>query len=82
MSARGLLTPASPRSATAWKSRCIRLRDLPNVIDIRDIGLMGAIELANRPDALGARAYEVMVEAFNSGLYFRTSGDVLALSRR
>ena len=66
--------------AKVWEDGLHSLRDLRNVIDIRNLGLMGAIELDSRPDAPGARAYEAMVEAFNTGLYFRTSTDVIALS--
>ena len=66
--------------ADVWTDALHSLRDLPHVIDIRNIGLMGAIELASRPGEPGARAYEAMVEAFNNGLYFRTATDVIALS--
>ncbi len=74
-----LLTRASTL-ADVWADALHSLRDLPHVIDIRNIGLMGAIELASRPDAPGSRGYQAMVEAFNQGLYFRTSADVIALS--
>jgi beta-alanine--pyruvate transaminase len=50
------------------------------VIDIRNCGLMGAVELAPRNGAVGARGYDVLVDCFNSGLYLRTSGDSLAMS--
>lgn len=75
----GLLTRVGS-IADAWADGLHSLRDLPNVIDIRNIGLMGAVELASRPGAPGARAYEAMVEAFNTGLYFRTAADVIAVS--
>lgn len=75
----GLLTRVGSL-ADIWENALHSLRDLPNVIDIRNIGLMGAVELASRPNAPGARAYEAMVEAFNTGLYFRTAGDVITLS--
>ncbi|MEO0424809.1 MAG: aspartate aminotransferase family protein [Pseudomonadota bacterium] len=38
--------------------------DLENVIDVRNIGLMGAIELAPRPGAPGARGLEVHKRCF------------------
>lgn len=66
--------------ADAWADALHSLRDLPNVIDIRNIGLMGAVELAGRPGAPGARGYEALVSAFDNGLYFRTAADVIALS--
>ena len=66
--------------ADTWADALHSLRDLPHVIDIRNIGLMGAIELASRPDGPGARGYDAMVDAFDSGLYLRNSADVLAMS--
>jgi beta-alanine--pyruvate transaminase len=56
------------------------LRDAPHVTDIRNLGLMGAIDLRPRPDAPGARAYAAMVEALRQGLLIRITGDTLALS--
>jgi beta-alanine--pyruvate transaminase len=53
---------------------------MPHVIDIRNIGLIGAIELAPREGKPGARAYDAMVDAFQSGLLIRTTGDIIALS--
>jgi beta-alanine--pyruvate transaminase len=57
-----------------------QLKGLPNVIDIRNVGLMGAVELSPRKDAVGARGYDVMVDCFNRGLYLRMSGDSFAMS--
>ena len=56
------------------------LKDEPNVIDIRNIGLMGTIELSPRPGQPGARGYDVMVEGFDRGAMLRVSGDSIALS--
>ena len=56
------------------------LRDAPNVIDIRNFGLMGAIELAPRPGAPGARGMEAHVKCFEQGLMIRHSMDTLAFS--
>ena len=56
------------------------LRAMPNVIDIRTIGIMAGIELSPRPQAAGARAYDVMVDCFNSGLVLRITGDTIAFS--
>jgi beta-alanine--pyruvate transaminase len=75
----GLLTRGATL-ADYWQDAMHALRALPNVIDIRTIGLVAGIELAPRPEAAGARAYEVMVDCFNRGLVLRVSGDALALS--
>jgi beta-alanine--pyruvate transaminase len=75
----GLLTRGA-KFADYWRDGLHALKGLPNIIDIRNVGLMGAVELAPRKDAPGVRGYEVMVDCFNRGLYFRTSGDAFALS--
>lgn len=66
--------------AGLWEDHLHALRGKPNVIDIRNIGLMGAIELVPRPDAPGARGYEVLVKALKAGLLVRATGDIIALS--
>ena len=43
-----------------WEDAIHALKGLPNVIDIRNYGLIGAIELSSRPGAVGARAYEAV----------------------
>jgi beta-alanine--pyruvate transaminase len=42
--------------------------------------LVGAIDLASRPGAVGARAYEAMDRGFDEGLMMRVTGDTIALS--
>src|SRR5215210_5888420 len=64
-----------------WADAIMSLKGLPNVVDIRTLGLVGAIDLASKPDAVGARAYEAMERAFHDiGLMFRIAGDTIALS--
>jgi beta-alanine--pyruvate transaminase len=64
-----------------WEDAIHALRDLPNVIDIRNYGLIGAIELAPRAGSPGARAYEVFTRCFHDeSLLIRVTGDVIALS--
>jgi len=75
----GLLTRASELSKK-WEDAVHSLRGLPNVIDIRNIGLVAGIELQSRPGAPGARAYEAFTKAFQQGILIRISGDVIAMS--
>ena len=75
----GLLTRAA-QLAPQWEEAVHSLRGSPHVIDIRNLGLLAGIELAPRPDAPGARAYEVFVKAFEKGILVRLSADVIALS--
>jgi beta-alanine--pyruvate transaminase len=56
------------------------LRGLPHVIDVRNFGLIGAVELEPRAGAPGARAYEVFVKCFERGVMVRQTGDVIAMS--
>ena len=51
-----------------------------HVIDVRNLGLMGAVELEARKDGVGKRAYEVFLKAFESGVLVRWTGDTLAFS--
>jgi beta-alanine--pyruvate transaminase len=66
--------------APYWEDAVHGLKGLPHVIDIRNLGMVAAIELAPRPDAPGARATEVFHRAFDEGLLIRVTGDVIALS--
>jgi beta-alanine--pyruvate transaminase len=66
--------------ASIWEAALHGLSDAPHVIDIRNLGLMGAIEFAPRPGAPGARGFEAMLAAFEAGLTVRSAGDFLALS--
>jgi len=64
-----------------WEDAIHSLKGLPNVIDIRNFGLIGAIELSSRPNAVGARAFDVFNKCFHEkDLLIRTTGDVIALS--
>jgi beta-alanine--pyruvate transaminase len=66
--------------AAYWQEAVHALKGLPHVIDLRNIGLVGAIEFEPIPDAPGRRAYSIFVEAFNRGLLVRATGDIIALS--
>jgi beta-alanine--pyruvate transaminase len=64
-----------------WADAIFTLKGAPNVIDIRTLGLVAAIELASKPGAVGARAYEAMERGFHEfGLMMRIAGDTIALS--
>ena len=58
-----------------------KLRGLPHVKDIRNLGLICGIELESRPGKPTARAYEVFIKCFwQKNILVRTTGDILALS--
>jgi beta-alanine--pyruvate transaminase len=56
------------------------LKGLPHVIDLRNLGLIGAVELESIQGKPGARAFDVFVRAFEKGILIRTTGDIIALS--
>ncbi|MCF6780460.1 aspartate aminotransferase family protein [Stutzerimonas stutzeri] len=63
-----------------WQDALFSLQDLPNVTDIRSVGLVGGIQFATHADGVGKRAYEVFRQCFEDGLLARASGDTIALS--
>ncbi|TCU30604.1 aminotransferase class III [Rhizobium azibense] len=75
----GLFSRASDLAKT-WEDALHSLNGIPNVIDIRNLGLVGAIELSARDGAPGARAYDVFTNCFHKGLLIRVTGDIIALS--
>ena len=56
------------------------LRGLPNVIDIRTMGLVAGIELSPRAGKPSDRAMRVFHRCFDTGVLIRTTGDIIALS--
>jgi beta-alanine--pyruvate transaminase len=75
----GLLTRAA-ELASYWQDAIHALKGLPHVIDIRNFGLVGAIELESRADGPGKRAYAAFVAAYEKGLLTRMAGDVLVFA--
>lgn len=75
----GLLTRAA-ELAPYWEDRVHALKGLPHVIDIRNIGLIGAVEFEPLPGAPAKRAFDRFVKAFENGILVRQTGDVIALS--
>ncbi len=66
--------------APYWEDALHSLKDARHVIDIRNLGLIGGIELAPRPGAPTARALEVFRACFDAGVLVRVTGDIIALS--
>ncbi|MDE2502202.1 MAG: aspartate aminotransferase family protein [Burkholderiales bacterium] len=56
------------------------LRGEPNVIDVRNLGLVGAVELAPVPGGPPQRAWRAFLDCWDNGLLVRTTGDIIALS--
>jgi beta-alanine--pyruvate transaminase len=75
----GLLTRAgemAPYFAQALHS----LREEPHVIDVRNIGLVGGIELQPLAGQPTKRAFDVFLDCYDKGVMIRTTGDIIAMS--
>ena len=66
--------------AEYWQATMQSLRSVSCVIDIRSIGLVAGIELDPIVGSPGKRAYQALVDCFESDLLIRTTGDIIALS--
>lgn len=75
----GLLTRGA-ELASYWEDALHSLKDVRNVIDIRNIGLIGAIELQPIAGSPTKRAFSAFLKAFEMGILIRTTGDIIALS--
>jgi beta-alanine--pyruvate transaminase len=75
----GLLTRAAELEKT-WADAIHSLKGLPHVIDLRNMGLIGAIELEPIEGQPTKRAFDAFLQAYEKGLLIRTTGDIIALS--
>jgi beta-alanine--pyruvate transaminase len=64
-----------------WYDAIMGLKGLPNVLDIRCVGLTGAIDLAPIAGSPGERVYRALEHSFfNAGIMIRPAGDTIELS--
>jgi beta-alanine--pyruvate transaminase len=66
---------------TPWAAAALSLKGLPNVLDIRPVGMTVGIDLASKPDGVGRRGMAALETAFHDhDIMLRAVGDTLALS--
>lgn len=76
----GLLTRGA-ELADYWADAIHSLRGLPHVIDTRNLGLIGAVELEPIAGQPTKRAFSAFLDAYhNHDLLIRTTGDIIAFS--
>jgi beta-alanine--pyruvate transaminase len=68
------------KMAPVFEAAIHKLKGERHVIDVRNLGLVGGVELQPRDGAPGARAYDVFVRCFQKGVLTRYTGDILAFS--
>lgn len=66
--------------APYWENAIHSLKGTKHVTDLRNVGLVGAIELESRPGKPGARAMDAFLKAYEKGMLIRVTGDIIAMS--
>ncbi|MFD1914292.1 aspartate aminotransferase family protein [Halodurantibacterium flavum] len=66
--------------APYWQEALHSLKGLPHVIDIRNEGLIGAVELEPIAGEPTKRAFSAFLECYEKGVLIRTTGDIIAMS--
>jgi beta-alanine--pyruvate transaminase len=76
----GLLTRAGGEIGAYFADALHALKGEPHVIDVRNHGLVGGIELAPMAGEPTKRAFSVFLDCWQQGVLIRTTGDTIALS--
>ncbi|WP_374646978.1 aspartate aminotransferase family protein [Tabrizicola sp.] len=63
-----------------WQDALHSLKGARHVIDIRNMGLIGAVELEGIPGEPTKRAFTAFLKAYEKGILIRTTGDIIAMS--
>lgn len=63
-----------------WEDSLHSLKGLPNVVDIRNCGLLGAVELTSIPGSPVKRTMDIFDRCFEHGAFIRVTGPALAFS--
>lgn len=66
--------------APYWEEGLHALRDCRHVIDIRNQGLIGAVELEPIAGEPTKRAFQAFLDCYEKGVLIRTTGDIIAMS--
>src|SRR5690606_36987698 len=61
-----------------WQEALSSLRGLPNVLDIRAVGLVAGVQLAPSETGAGRRGFQVFEQCFRDGALVRVTGDTIA----
>jgi beta-alanine--pyruvate transaminase len=75
----GLLTRAA-EIGKHWEDALFSLKGLPHVVDIRALGLVGAVELEPIAGEPAKRAFSAFLQSYEQGIMIRTTGDTIAMS--
>jgi len=68
------------KMAPKFEAALHSLKGVRHVVDVRNIGLVGGVELAPRDGAPGARGFETYLKCFEKGVLVRNTADIIALA--
>ncbi|HVT54058.1 MAG TPA: aminotransferase class III-fold pyridoxal phosphate-dependent enzyme, partial [Dongiaceae bacterium] len=63
-----------------WENAIHSLKGTKHIVDLRNIGLIGAVELEPRAGKPGARGQETFLACYEAGVLTRVTGDTVAMS--
>jgi beta-alanine--pyruvate transaminase len=63
-----------------WEEAVHSLKGARHVIDLRNLGLVGAVEIDPRPGAPMKRTYDIFTRCYAAGVLVRQAGDIICLS--
>lgn len=66
--------------APYWEEALHSLKGLPHVVDIRNLGLIGAVELEPIAGEPTKRAFSAFLNAYDRDILIRTTGEIIAMS--
>jgi beta-alanine--pyruvate transaminase len=66
--------------APYWENAVHSLKGLPGVVDIRNYGLVAAVEYEPIAGSPGKRGFDTFLKAFDAGILVRAAGDITAMS--
>jgi beta-alanine--pyruvate transaminase len=66
--------------APYWEEALHSLRGVRHVIDVRNMGLIGAVELEPIAGEPTKRAFQAFLNAYDKNILIRTTGDIIAMS--
>ena len=63
-----------------WQDALHSMDDLGPVVDVRNLGIMGAVQFEPRKDSPGTRGYDIFNKCYDKGVLVRYTADILAMS--
>jgi beta-alanine--pyruvate transaminase len=75
----GLFARAAELSSY-WEDAAHALKELPHVLDVRNIGLLAAVDLQPMPEQAARRGYNCHIKCMEKGVLIRATGDTMLLS--